>query len=293
MFPTSRRVFALCRRNFPSRVLLGRHASHTSAFDGRGRLRHAARLRGRLPLRPRRGVMASGGQRVKLSRPLDFLVITDHSDGMGFFPRLLSGDPTCSRPEGRRWYDMVKAGGAQAALEIIASFGGAVAEGLPDLPGTHGYRKLARDHRGGGEIQRAGPLHRLHRLRVDLARRRQQPAPQRHLSRRRRQGPRSSRSPPPTARQHEPGRPLGVDGDDRGQDRRPGARDPAQRQSLQRPDVPDHEPFTGSARPRLCRDPRALGAALRGDADQGRRRDTPVLSPTTSSPTSRSGTRAT
>ena len=30
-------------------------------------------------------VIASSGQRAKLSRPLDFLVVTDHSDGMGFF----------------------------------------------------------------------------------------------------------------------------------------------------------------------------------------------------------------
>ena len=31
--------------------------------------------------------MASSGQRAKLSRPLDFIVVTDHSDGMGFFPQ--------------------------------------------------------------------------------------------------------------------------------------------------------------------------------------------------------------
>ncbi|NIV48917.1 MAG: DUF3604 domain-containing protein, partial [Gammaproteobacteria bacterium] len=28
---------------------------------------------------------SSTGQRVKLSRPLDFLVVADHSDNMGFF----------------------------------------------------------------------------------------------------------------------------------------------------------------------------------------------------------------
>ena len=40
-------------------------------------------------------ITASSGQRVKLSRPLDFLVVADHSDGMGFFPMLLSGEPRC------------------------------------------------------------------------------------------------------------------------------------------------------------------------------------------------------
>ena len=38
-------------------------------------------------------VIASSGQRAKLSRPLDFLVVADHSDGMGFFPQLIGGDP--------------------------------------------------------------------------------------------------------------------------------------------------------------------------------------------------------
>jgi len=38
-------------------------------------------------------ITASSGQRVKLSRPLDFMVVTDHSDGFGFFPQLLAGDP--------------------------------------------------------------------------------------------------------------------------------------------------------------------------------------------------------
>jgi hypothetical protein len=30
-------------------------------------------------------ITASSGQPVKLSRPLDFLVVADHSDNMGFF----------------------------------------------------------------------------------------------------------------------------------------------------------------------------------------------------------------
>ena len=38
-------------------------------------------------------VVASSGQPAKLSRPLDFLVVADHSDNMGFFPDLLAGKP--------------------------------------------------------------------------------------------------------------------------------------------------------------------------------------------------------
>ncbi len=55
---------------------------------------------------------SSGGLQVKLSRPLDFLVVADHSDNMGFFPKLFSGDPEFLADEtGRRWYDMIQAGG--------------------------------------------------------------------------------------------------------------------------------------------------------------------------------------
>jgi len=38
-------------------------------------------------------VMASSGQPAKLGRPLDWLVIADHSDGMGFFNDLAAGKP--------------------------------------------------------------------------------------------------------------------------------------------------------------------------------------------------------
>ena len=45
-------------------------------------------------MRPPKGqeVTASGGQRVRLARPFDFLVVADHSDGFGFFPLLFKGD---------------------------------------------------------------------------------------------------------------------------------------------------------------------------------------------------------
>ena len=33
--------------------------------------------------------------RARLSRPLDFLVVADHSDNMGFFPDLMAGNLNC------------------------------------------------------------------------------------------------------------------------------------------------------------------------------------------------------
>jgi hypothetical protein len=92
-------------------------------------------------------VVASSGQRAKLSRPLDFLVVTDHSDGMGFFPQLIGGDPALlATPQGRKWYDEINSGkGAQAAVDIITSFGrGQMPKGFP-TPGTPAYRSAWRE----------------------------------------------------------------------------------------------------------------------------------------------------
>src|SRR4029077_14137488 len=89
-------------------------------------------------------IAASSGQRVKLSRPLDFLVVSDHSDNMGFFPQLFAGDPKMlADPTGRRWYDMVQSGkGADAAIEIIVAFSqGKFPKALAFLPGSPAYRQ--------------------------------------------------------------------------------------------------------------------------------------------------------
>jgi hypothetical protein len=90
-------------------------------------------------------VTSSTGLQVKLSRPLDFLVVADHSDNMGFFPRLNSGDPEMlADPDGKRWYDMIQAGGqtsVAAAIEIIEAFSqGTFPDALASPPGSHAYR---------------------------------------------------------------------------------------------------------------------------------------------------------
>jgi hypothetical protein len=82
---------------------------------------------------------------VKLSRPLDFLVVADHSDNMGFFTRLYAGDPTMlADPTGKKWYKMIQAGGQEgvkAAVEIIIAFSqGKFPPALASLPGSTAYR---------------------------------------------------------------------------------------------------------------------------------------------------------
>jgi hypothetical protein len=90
-------------------------------------------------------ITTSTGLRAKLGRPLDFLMVADHSDNMGFFPRLNAGEPSMlADPTGRRWYDMVQAGGQEAvaaAVEIIqAVTGNTFPPALASLPGSEAYR---------------------------------------------------------------------------------------------------------------------------------------------------------
>jgi Protein of unknown function (DUF3604) len=128
-------------RNYPTRPLFGDTHLHTSFSMDAGAF--GCRLGPRDAYRLARGeeVTSSSAQPVKLARPLDFLVVTDHSDGFGFFPQLMSGDPELlATPQGRKWYDQIKSGhGAEAAMDIIVSFGqGKLPKGFP-VPGTRAY----------------------------------------------------------------------------------------------------------------------------------------------------------
>ena len=135
-------------RNFPTRPFFGDTHLHTAVSFDAGAF--GARLNPPDAYRLARGdeITASSGQPVKLSRPLDFLVVADHSDNMGFFPKLAAGDPAIlADPTGRRWYDMIQSGkGADAALEMIVVFSqGAFPEALQFEPGTPPFRSTWRE----------------------------------------------------------------------------------------------------------------------------------------------------
>ena len=129
-------------RNFPSRPFFGDTHLHTGFSMDAGAF--GARLGPRDAYRFARGeeVISSSNQRVKLSRPLDFLVVADHSDNMGFFPAMQAGDPNIlGNAKGREWYDLVQSGeGQKAALDIIVSFSqGTFPTEIMFLPGSPGY----------------------------------------------------------------------------------------------------------------------------------------------------------
>ena len=130
-------------RDYPTRPLFGDTHLHTSFSMDAGAF--GARVGPRDAYRFARGeeLNASSGQPVKLARPLDFLVVTDHSDNMGFFPDLFAGKPeVVADPTGRRWYDMIQAGkGGEAAIDIIVQFSqGTFPKNLMYFPGTRAYK---------------------------------------------------------------------------------------------------------------------------------------------------------
>lgn len=114
------------QRSFPDRVFFGDTHLHTALSMDAGLF--GARLGLDDAYRFARGeeVMASSGQPARLGRPLDWLVIADHSDGLGYFNDLADGKPEILKFEqGKRWYEALQEGGqasADASIELIIAF---------------------------------------------------------------------------------------------------------------------------------------------------------------------------
>jgi hypothetical protein len=144
-FPAQNSYSPYAGRNFPTRPFFGDTHVHTGASMDAGAF--GARLGPEEAFRFARGeeVSAANGMRVRLARPLDFIVVADHSDNFGFLPKLFAGDPSfLADPTGKRWYEMIQKGGQDAvgvATEVIDKFSkGTFPPALASLPGTETYR---------------------------------------------------------------------------------------------------------------------------------------------------------
>ena len=139
-------------RNFASRPLWGDSHVHTAlSMDAGG---FGNRLGVREAYRFARGqeVTASSGQNVRLSRPLDWLVVADHSDGLGFITDILARSPLVTKYEqGKRWSEGFNAGGQEAVnstLDLIGTFsqGKINVEMLANYsPGSENYQTIWDD----------------------------------------------------------------------------------------------------------------------------------------------------
>lgn len=140
------------QRSFPSNVYWGETHLHTGLSLDAGLfgnvLGHADAYR----LARGEEIVSSTGLPVKLSRPLDWLVITDHSDMMGIATDIQNGEPNIMAiPKAREWAEGFKQGGqaaGAAAFDLITNFAQMTIP--PELveqysPGSQVYDDLWRD----------------------------------------------------------------------------------------------------------------------------------------------------
>ena len=113
-------------QGYPTNVYFGDTHLHTSLSMDAGTFGNRLGLDDAYRFTRGEEVTASKGFKARLGRPLDFVVIADHSDGMGFFDMFASGDPAVmNKEEGRKWNKAINEGGqasVDAALEIITLF---------------------------------------------------------------------------------------------------------------------------------------------------------------------------
>jgi hypothetical protein len=137
------------QRSFPSRPLWGDTHLHTGLSVDAGLFGARLGLEDAYQFARGEEVVSSTGQPAKLSRPLDWLVIADHSDAMGFFQDLAVGSQNIlAFDEGKRWYKGLEEGGeaaVEATLDLITTFsqGKIPQELLADYsPGSRKYASV-------------------------------------------------------------------------------------------------------------------------------------------------------
>ena len=114
------------QRAFPTNVYWGDTHLHTALSPDAGLFGNKLGLDEVYRFARGEEVTSSTGLPAKLSRPLDWLVLTEHTDMMGFATDLLRGAPNLMAvPKSREWIEGTRKGGeaaAAAALDLIATF---------------------------------------------------------------------------------------------------------------------------------------------------------------------------
>ena len=112
-------------RRYPERAYFGDQHVHTAwSVDAGG---SGTTLSPEEAVRFARGeeIVATSGQPAKLGRPLDWIVVSDHSDGAGTITEIKAGNPEMmADPTIKRWHDMFTRGGAEAnkaVYELVAA----------------------------------------------------------------------------------------------------------------------------------------------------------------------------
>jgi hypothetical protein len=81
-------------KNFPNRVYFGDTHLHTSYSADAGMIGNTLGPDEAYRFAKGETVTSSSGQKARLARPLDFLVVADHAENLGLAPLLMTSDPT-------------------------------------------------------------------------------------------------------------------------------------------------------------------------------------------------------
>jgi hypothetical protein len=106
-------------RGYPQRVFWGDTHLHTAYSTDAGMI--GCTLGPDEAYRFARGemIVASGGVRARLQRPLDFLVVADHAENLGLAPLIADSDPELLRTEfGKKIHGLVKGGDPMGAYAL-------------------------------------------------------------------------------------------------------------------------------------------------------------------------------
>ncbi len=162
-------------KDYPTEVYFGDTHHHTAnsgdAFMNGDRLGPADAYR----FARGEQVVSSSGVPVKLSRPLDFLVISDHAEGLGVMYEVYNQNPNFMANDTlKRWSQMMKAGGKEASdamNEVISGQAQGTLPGEVTDPKISGpvMRSVWQEYtETADQFNDPGPLHSNHRFRVDL-----------------------------------------------------------------------------------------------------------------------------
>ena len=114
------------QRTFPSRVYWGDTHLHTGLSLDAGLFGNILSPEDAYRFARGEEVKSSTGLPVKLGRPLDWLVVTDHTDMMGIAPDIQRGTPNIlAVPKGKEWHEGFTEGGeaaGKAAFDLITHF---------------------------------------------------------------------------------------------------------------------------------------------------------------------------
>ena len=124
--PPPRTYSPFAGETYPKDVYWGDTHLHTSNSFDAGFVNFRVGVREAFEFARGDEIMANNGMQVKLVRPLDFLVVSDHAEYLGLTPALRASNPLLlATMAGRRWHDMLKTGDYevmyQAAMEAVRS----------------------------------------------------------------------------------------------------------------------------------------------------------------------------